>query len=173
MDNDKEMRQCFKCKKDFDYIETRGICPHCGCDNQAAHKRVGCGCLIAVIIAFVIVLALAVCSDTPQNVEQQAQQLTNADAPKWIIAAHEYGNNYPYTEDSLTIYCYNNAVWLEDALSNKYALNGFAINLLKAKKTYKGTTELILKPNMSNVYLPQEAQNYCIKLSDGEFEAIK
>lgn len=176
MDNKKEIMECVKCKQKFDILENNAICPNCGYNNRAAiNKNLGCGCLISFFVILIFIFVFAISTNETNSPEQPnpTEKSQKKDEVKWIISTADYGANYPYTEDNLTIYCYKNAVWLEDAMSNRYALNGFAMNLLKNKKNYKGTTEKILKPNKADVYLPAEAQQYCIMLTDGEFNAIK
>lgn len=170
----KEIIECCKCKQKFDLIENKAICPNCGYNNRAESKsKFGCGCLLLIMIFFFFIFIFAVSSEDKKETEQPTTTESKADEANWIIASHDYGEDYPYTEDYLTIYCYKSAVWLEDTMSNRYALNGFAMNLLKNKQNYQGTTEKILKPGKADVYLPAEAEKYCIILSDSQFKVMK
>lgn len=72
------------------------------------------------------------------------------------ITEREYGKNYPYTIDNVTIRVaedYPNAVYVEDESGNKYAVNGNAhVYLTKIKKDaqYKGYSSLIFKENIAD-----------------------
>ena len=131
---------------------------------------------IFLIISTTFLLAVILIIETAQKdtpkVNKSETQTQNEDTPKWLIAEHDYGENYPYTKYYLTIYAYNNGVWLEDNYGNKYALNGIAINLLKNNKKYKGSTALILKSGKVDLFSAEEALKYAINLTDGQFNAI-
>lgn len=123
--------------------------------------------IFSSFIVLLAILSLCGCNSQSQN-ENQTQNNEAA----WLIVEHEHGQNYPYVKDTLTLYCYNNGVWLEDVDGNKYALNGIAINLLKNNQQYKGTTEKILKQGKSDLYTPDEAMQHCLNLSEGEFSSM-
>ncbi|GEM_PF-5578801 len=115
------------------------------------------------ILTFCLILTMTCgCgSKTSQTPESQTTNNENA----WLITEDEHPNNYPYTVNYLSCYCKDSAVWLEDVEGNKYALNGLAMNLLKNEKNYKGTTNLILKKNKSDLYTPEETLKICMPVT--------
>jgi len=60
-------------------------------------------------------------------------------SPSIIITADEYGAEWPYTVDTVEIFCNRNAVLL-DANGRRYALNGKAIG--RYKNVYPDAREL-------------------------------
>lgn len=109
--------------------------------------------------------------DDNNKKEVKKENTQKEEAPKWLIAEHEYGENYPYTEYYLQIFCYNNAVWFETMEGNIYAINGIAksSDLSKGSK-YQGGTEKFLKQGMTDLFTPDEACKICYKLSYGEYK---
>lgn len=126
--------------------------------------------IIVTTFSLIVILIVAMAQKQTPDVGKNETQTQNEDAPKSFIAEHDYGENYPYTEYYLTIYAYNNGVWLEDDFGNKYALNEIAINLLKDNKKYKGTTAVILKAGKVDLFSPEEALKYAINLTDWQFK---
>ena len=114
------------------------------------------GLTITGLIMFV--LAIAISSENPKP-ESAAK-----DEAAWLIKFWEYGENYPYSIDDLTIMCQASAVWLENTNGDKYALNGIAKSMFKNDKKYKGGTDLILKPGKTDLFTPAEAAQRCLRL---------
>lgn len=79
------------------------------------------------------------------NAEVEATKAENE--AKHHITKEKYGEDYPFTIDNLTLKCENDAVWVEDAALNKYALNGLANTRFQGRGDYKGYTTSIEKPN--------------------------
>ena len=84
--------------------------------------------LIAFGIFYIIFSILMIAITTEENKEDKLNNKNEKqeEAPKWILAEHEYGDKYPYTEYYLNLYCYNSLVWLESMDGNIYPLNGLA-----------------------------------------------
>ena len=112
------------------------------------------------IVAILAILVIAICL-TPDNKKEETTQTNNA---QYLIKENEHGKNYPYTKDDLMVVCKKSAVWLEDVEGNKYALNGIAKNMLKSDSKYKGGTDLILKNGMVDLYTPNDALKFCIRM---------
>ena len=86
-------------------------------------------------LGIVIITFYGCTSSTPSNSPQE---------PKWLLKEVEYGAKYPYSEDGLSLYCEDSAIWLETVEGFKYALNSSATELLKNEKNYKGKAGTIL-----------------------------
>lgn len=107
-------------------------------------------------LGIVIITFYGCTSSTPSNSPQE---------PKWLLKEVEYGAKYPYSEDGLSLYCEDSAIWLETVEGFKYALNSSATELLKNEKNYKGKTDLILKNGMTDLYTEDEALKICLPVT--------
>lgn len=76
----------------------------------------------------------------------------------------KYVEKYPYTIDNLELKCSPvDAVWVETQNGDKYALNGLAMNKLGKDPQYKGTTNLILKKEFTDVEFLTKGFDICKK----------
>jgi hypothetical protein len=118
-------------------------------------------------VVFALILGVAISGN-----DNKKENTTKEEAPKWIIAEHEYGDKYPYTEYYLSLYCYADSVWLESDDGNIYPLNGLAkSSILKESPKFNKDTSPILKNGMQDLFTPSEALNICYKLNDAEFQS--
>lgn len=75
------------------------------------------------------------------------------------ITEREYGKNYPYTKDSVTLKVarsYPNAIYIEDESGIKYAVNGNGyayLEQVKKDKNFVGYTTEILKPGADDALI--------------------
>lgn len=110
---------------------------------------------IAVVFAilFVVILSIAINEDN-KKIDKNPQ----------ILTIEKYGEEYPYTIDNLELKCSPvDAVWVETKEGDKYALNGLAMNKFSKDPSYKGTTNLILKPNKGDVDFLHKGFEFCKK----------
>ena len=120
-----------------------------------------------VYIVFALILGIAISGNNDKK-----ENKTNNESPKWMLAEHEYGDKYPYTEYYLELYCYKDSVWLENAEGDIYPLNGIAkSSYLKNNPKFKNSTKPILKKGMQDLFTPSEALNICFRLDDAQFES--
>lgn len=127
---------------------------------------------ITLGILYVVFMILIFAASNTDNKELNKTEQQKNDAPSWIIAKHEYGDKYPYTEYYLELYCYADSVWFETAEGNIYPINGLAkSSYLKDSPKFKKDTTPILKKGMQDLFTPTEALKLCYKLNDAEFQA--
>lgn len=99
---------------------------------------------------FMILMFAATSNDEPENKNSN------------ILTIREYGDKYPYTIDNLELKCSPvNAVWVETTSGEKYSLNGNAMNLLKSDSTHKGSTNLILKKDKTDIEILNKGFELC------------
>ncbi|MBP3846233.1 hypothetical protein J6I39_00625 [bacterium] len=132
-------------------------------------KKIFIGLGVAYVV-FALILAVALFgNDNNKDIKKTTQK---EEAPKWIIAEHEHGDKYPYSEHYLELYCYADSVWFESADGNIYPLNGLAKSSnLKNSPKFNNDTKPILKEGMQDLFTPAEALNICYKLNDAEYQA--
>ncbi len=132
-------------------------------------KKIFIGLGIAYAV-FSLILGVALFGSNDDK-KQTKETIKKEESPKWIIAEHDYGDKYPYTEYYLELYCYADLVWFETAEGNIYPLNGLAKSSnLKNSPKFKNDTSPILKNSMQDLFTPAEALNICYKLNDTEFQ---
>ena len=78
-----------------------------------------------------------------------------------LITISQYGEDYPYTIDNLTLKCDNQAVWVEDTALNKYALNGLAYSKLQTLPDFKGYSAEILIKGKSDFNFINKGLEFC------------
>ena len=129
-------------------------------------KKIFIGLGIAYVV-FALILGIAISGNNDKK-----ENKIKEEAPKWLLAEHEYGDKYPYTEYYLNLYCYADSVWLESSEGNIYPLNEHAkSSLLKESPNFNKDTSPILKKGMRDLFTPTEALNICYKLNNAEFQS--
>lgn len=111
-----------------------------------------------------LILAIAISSDSETPVTTNKEITAKNDEGAWLIKSWEYGEKYPYIKDDLVIMCKDSAIWLEDIDGGKYALNGIAKSMLKNEKKYQGGTEKLLKPGKIDLLTIPEAEQRCLRV---------
>ena len=80
-----------------------------------------------------------------------------------LLTIEKFGENYPYTINNVELKCSLSAVWVETQNGEKYALNNLGANYLKNDASYKGTTNLIMKPNKTDFDFLNKGFEMCKK----------